>query len=162
MCCQLHTLTSRKPTPQVTTSSNHTIKFPLKRKATFLKVKWRFIFLLQQHTEFKSKLDLWWSRSLTQNFFLEAKAANNTRPSHQSHVRLLPPLNDDSLRMQYLCSAMPVSRPPSQSLTHIPKFLPLCVFLRFRPPVGSSALADAHGKRSVGHLNLLPPQESSS
>lgn len=32
------------------------------------------------------------------------------------------PTNDDSLRMQYVCSAVPRSEPPGQSLTHIATF----------------------------------------
>lgn len=95
-------------------------------------------------TECRPELDLRWiNGSLRQDFLLKAMAAHNTIALHQSHMRLRLPINDDSLRMQYLCSAMPRSEPLSQSLTHMPMFPPLYVFLCLRSPVGISALVDA-------------------
>lgn len=54
-------------------------------------------------------------------------------------VRLLFPMNDDSLTVQRLCSEMPRSEPPSQILTHILTFPPLAAFALYT--AGSSALA---------------------
>lgn len=72
-------------------------------------------------------------------------------------VRLLFPMNDDSLTVQRLCSEMPRSEPPSQILTHILTFPPLRAFL---PPSHSCRWLGSREqtlveKRGVGRLN--PP-----
>lgn len=80
------------------------------------------------------------SRSLRQDFFLEAKAARNTVASHHSPLCRLWPINDESLTMQYLCTEMPPSKPPSRILTHILTLPPLHAFQCVRYPAGSAAL----------------------
>lgn len=103
------------------------------------------------------QLDLWW---ISQTGILLRSNGSSQYLHTRATCACFRPLNDDSLGMQYLCSAMPWGGPPSHSLTHIRTFPRLRVFLSLRPPVGGSPLADARGKRSVGHLNLLPPQEA--
>lgn len=98
-----------------------------------------------------------WARSVldkqeSQTGFL-LRNDSSSEYNNFTSVRLLFPMNDDSLTVQRLCSEMPRSEPPSQILTHILTFPPLAAFALL--PVARLSRTDAGGKRGVGHLN--PP-----